>query len=198
MASREEAMTADNYQGLCERLDGDARSVALRRYLALRAALLRYGTVKYDIEGALAAGQYGVAYLRSRSALQFGVETFLLENGSGIYGRSGHWLAALDELCSGSGPVHEHAWSLECENPSSPEEIVAYAAKCVAFTEGIIQETGWLLGLGNWDTDENLQRLVDSAEQWATLANDIPPQKPGRLADEYQKSRALRRILEGC
>lgn len=134
-------MTHSVYEHLTRLQQGPAQLV-VSQTIAARCALLAGAAFKYDVPGALAAEQYGSAYISARLGLQLGLAAFLA-------GEAHLCLNIDSDICAvtflnarggvaqaaeGSG-IDDEAWALDCASPTSPDEVRAYAAQCQNFVE---------------------------------------------------------------
>ena len=150
-------------QAEIKRLPVSAGQFALSRFHAGKTFVIDYGLRLFDISGGKEAGQFGMIGVTSTLALEGGIDAFLASNGY-EYGANADRLELLAQIFGNSSAVYTEAISLEREVPQTPEEIIAYADKCMHFVEntlemGYFKKTFRLVSKQDWN--QTMQIIYD-------------------------------------
>jgi hypothetical protein len=109
-------------------LETPARELFLSKALLTRVLAVQ-GTYKYDLDGALDAGQHGMAFVSARSAFHATLFIHLARRGQSsalVTRNASPDIFALLEACDGDGDILREAWRMERLNPTTPEDVRAY------------------------------------------------------------------------
>lgn len=114
------------------RVDRSATEHFLAEALTMRI-LAVHGAFECDIDGALEAGQYGLAFVATRGAFHLALNAYLAREGlvralPDLRDPSGKVFEVL-QLREGDSELWNEAWAIECANPASDEEVVEYVAR---------------------------------------------------------------------
>lgn len=122
------------------RLPKAASELFIGRTLLMRI-LVPHGNFEYDIEGALAAGQYGMAFLAARNLLYSAVRAFLINEGVVCSLADGvkHQLFELLRQHDQAGDIWREAWRLLRANPMGDDDVTSFAADCRRFAHEVLR-----------------------------------------------------------
>lgn len=100
---------------------------------ALWLAMSNYKTIRSNVEGALADGEFELAALQARFGLQIGIRYVIAQRG--LYYVDGGPFDILRSRFAEDDPVRVRAFQLDRRNPLSTEDVVAYCDECHEFVE---------------------------------------------------------------
>ena len=117
-----------------KRHDASASAVFVSQAVAARLLGIQ-GSYECDIEGALKAEQYGMAFVAARNALHAALFLYLAreEKVSGLPIDAGNQVFELLAAHDPEGPVLKEAWRLECVNPNTPDEVRSFTEQTRLF-----------------------------------------------------------------
>ena len=121
-----------------------------------------------DIGGGMEAGQFGLVALVSREAVEAGIDALIEGRGFGTPSTCNR-MKLLARACGKSSEIYRLAWSLECENPDTREQVYDYARACMNFVE---QSLGLSPPNDLWayESQDAYQRAAQVRQEIARLA----------------------------
>ena len=98
---------------------------------------LQYELALEDTTGALAARQWGTVVLAARQSLRLGIDWFLAGTLSNTTPerRYDNLIQVVGEDCH----IFRQAWTLECANPISQQQVGQYLQECISFVQDDLQ-----------------------------------------------------------
>lgn len=147
------------------RLDRAASQFFVSQALVTRT-VAGHGTFDYDMDGALAAGQFGVGFVSARSALHVALFMSLAREGQVDFMpvEMGHHVHELLHAHDPEGVVTKEAWRLECLNPTTPDEVRSYIEQCRRFFREVLHVSEYPT-YGAMFSDAAYHRYLELAEE---------------------------------
>ena len=174
--------------------------VLLRRWKRMVAIRQDVMSSMYDLDGALAAGQWGMVALASRGLVNLTVLTVLLERGADVPAfarREREWRLAIDALETISPELAEEAWRLYLAPVGENDDARAHCRAVLRFL-GQCHSGGPTLSLS-----EALAAWAESARTFGTICAElgIPTADdwyllPGTGSDDWYRE-VLRHLEDG-
>jgi hypothetical protein len=106
---------------------------AIQQYVLTAIAGGAFAGFGFDIAGGLKAGQHGMVYTMAKAALRSSIRIYLKAKGAVVVDPPDE--EVYDLLRLEDPDLADQAWSLECENPMSGEEVASFARRVQAFYE---------------------------------------------------------------
>jgi hypothetical protein len=112
---------------------GSPAEFAIQHYVLTAIAGGAFAGFGFDIAGGLKAGQHGMVYTMAKAALRSSIRIYLKAKGAVVVDPPDE--EVYDLLRLEDPDLADQAWSLECENPMSGEEVASFARRVQAFYE---------------------------------------------------------------
>ena len=133
---------------------GPAAFTLIELALVTRRSIL--GTLMYDLEGSINAKQYGLAIHQIKEVLGVSIDIYVAKQGYisyPVYQSRQHFaenqrFITLRLLHPRGSEIYNVAWSIQCANPDSPEEVLQLVERCKLFVAKF-------LGV-KWNRDETM------------------------------------------
>ncbi|HEY7465398.1 MAG TPA: hypothetical protein VIB47_01770 [Dehalococcoidia bacterium] len=106
---------------------------AVSQYVLIAIAGGAFASIGFDLAGGLKAGQHGMTFTMSRTALRNSVRIYLKATGRVVADPPDEEVYEL--LREADPALAEQAWRLELENPLTDAEVASYTKRVQAFYE---------------------------------------------------------------